>query len=111
MSHGLVRALRTRGADVLTPLEAGTTASSDLEQLRHATALGRAIYTYNVPDFCRTHADFLKRFEPHGGIIVADQQSLSIGEQMRRLLRLMATLSADEMQNRLEFLAAWGGAK
>jgi hypothetical protein len=111
MSHGLVKALRVRGGDVLTPLEAGMISSSDVEQLRHATAVGRVVYSFNVADFCRTHPDFLRRSEPHAGIIVADQQTLPIGEQMRRLLRLMKTLSADDMRNRLEYLGAWSAAK
>jgi hypothetical protein len=31
-----------------------------------------------------------------------------VGEQMRRLLRLMAAKSAEEMENQVEFLSAWG---
>jgi len=31
-----------------------------------------------------------------------------VGEYMRRLLRLMAHLTAEEMHNRVEFLSAWG---
>jgi len=108
MDAALVDALRLRGADVLTPLDLVTTASSDEEQLRVATESGRSLYSFNMRDFCRIHAEFLSRSEPHAGIIVARQQSLSIGEQMRRLLRLMATLSADEMRNRVEFLGDWG---
>lgn len=58
--------------------------------------------------FCAIHADFLACGEEHSGIIVARQQTLSIGEQMRRLLRLIATRSGDQMRNQLEFLVAWG---
>jgi hypothetical protein len=35
------------------------------------------------------------------------QQRYSVGEQMRRLLRLIDTLTAEEMRNRIEFLSAW----
>jgi hypothetical protein len=35
------------------------------------------------------------------------QQRYSVGEQMRRLLRLIKTLTAEEMRNRIEFLSAW----
>jgi hypothetical protein len=33
--------------------------------------------------------------------------ALSVGEQMRRLLRLISSLTAEEMRNRIEFLSAW----
>ena len=33
--------------------------------------------------------------------------ALSVGEQMRRLLRLIAHRSAEDMQNHIEFLSAW----
>jgi hypothetical protein len=108
MSQALVDALRARGADVLTPLDVATTATSDEEQLRFATSIDRAIYSFNIKDFCAIHADFLARGEEHAGIVLARQQTLSIGEQMRRLLRLVATRTSTEMKNRLEFLAAWG---
>jgi hypothetical protein len=30
-----------------------------------------------------------------------------VGEQMRRLLKLIATKSAEEMKDKIEFLSAW----
>ncbi|SPE55454.1 conserved hypothetical protein [Verrucomicrobia bacterium] len=44
----------------------------------------------------------------YSGIIMALQQRYSVGEQMRRLLRLRNSLTAEEMVNRVEFLSAWG---
>jgi hypothetical protein len=35
------------------------------------------------------------------------QQHYSVGEQLRRLLRLIASKSAGEMENWVEFLSAW----
>jgi hypothetical protein len=46
--------------------------------------------------------------KPHSGIIVSPQQRYSIGEQMRRLLRLAAARSAEQMCNSIEFLGHWG---
>jgi hypothetical protein len=43
----------------------------------------------------------------HAGIIAAPQQTFSIGGQMRRLMRIRAALSADQMTNRIEFLTTW----
>jgi hypothetical protein len=32
---------------------------------------------------------------------------ISVGERMRRLLKLINTKSAEEMKNRIEFIGAW----
>lgn len=108
LQHALVLALRKRGVDILTVLEAGMLAEPDERQLAYAAAQGRAIYSFNVGDFCRLHAQWLAKVKSHAGIILAQQQQYSIGEQMRRLVKLTASLSTEEMQNRLEFLGSWG---
>ncbi|MEH1936351.1 MAG: hypothetical protein V7L14_22145 [Nostoc sp.] len=36
------------------------------------------------------------------------QQGYSVGEQMRRLLKLIAAKPAENMQNQVEFLSSWG---
>ena len=41
-------------------------------------------------------------------MILASQQRYSVGEQLRRILRLRATVSAEEMRTRVEFLGNWG---
>ncbi len=104
----LVRALRLRGVDVLTAAEAGRNGLRDDEQLELATADGRVLYSYNSRDFFRLHGLFLKQGKTHAGIILAPQQQFSVGEQARRLLRLIGTKSAEEMQNEIEFLGALG---
>ena len=108
MRHALVSGLRKRGVDILTPLEAGTTKESDERQLAYAAAQGRAIYSFNVGDFCRLHSEWSARQQPHAGIVLVQQEQFSVGEQIRRLARLVSSLSAEEMQNRLEFLSDWG---
>jgi predicted nuclease of predicted toxin-antitoxin system len=108
MSHSLAAGLRSRGVDVLTVLEAGLAKAPDEEQLEFATSEGRVIYSFNVQDFYQLHSEFLSNGKSHAGIILCQQQQFSVGEQMRRLLRLMAALSADDMIDRVEFLGAWG---
>jgi hypothetical protein len=44
----------------------------------------------------------------HAGIIVGTQQRYSVGDQLRRLLKLRAALTSEDMVNRIEFLSAWG---
>jgi hypothetical protein len=51
---------------------------------------------------------YMAQHQSHTGIVLARQQQYSVGEYMRRLLRLMAHLTAEEMHNRVEFLSAWG---
>ena len=108
MRRSLVRALRARGVDVITALDAGMIEREDAEHLDYATEQGRVLCSFNVGDFYRLHTDYVTQGKPHAGIILMRQQYYSVGEQMRRLLKLMASKSADEMKNWIEFLSAWG---
>ncbi|MEX2138408.1 MAG: DUF5615 family PIN-like protein [Pirellulales bacterium] len=102
--HRVVASLRGRGVDVVTTLEAGMGGSEDAEQLALAASLGRSIYSLNVAHFCRLHGEFLSQNWKHSGIILIPKQRYSVGEKARRLTQLIDSLSAEEMQNRLEFL-------
>jgi hypothetical protein len=103
----LVLALRSSGLGVLTPAETGLINGDDLEYLVCAAARGYALYSYNSGDYQRLHKEWLQAGREHSGIIVARQQRYSIGEQLRRLMRIRAELSADTMRNRIEFLSHW----
>jgi hypothetical protein len=72
-----------------------------------ATEQGLVLYSFNVRDFYRLHTTFLTQGKFHAGIILAQQQRYSLGEQMRGILRLIAVKSAEEMQNQVEFLSDW----
>src|ERR1044071_8276996 len=89
MDRALIRALRARGVDVNTALEDGMIERSDQEHLAYATAPGRVLYTCNVADFYHLHTSFLAQGKSHTGMILAPQQRYSVGEQMRRLLKLI----------------------
>jgi len=107
MDRHLVRALRARGVDVQTAAEAGMIRQPDVAHLAHAARENRAVYTFNVGDFCRWHAEYVATARAHAGIVVSRQQHYSVGGQMRRPLRLIASRTADEMRNKLEFLSHW----
>lgn len=79
----------------------------DVEHLEHATRQGRVLYSFNVGDYFRLHTEFVEKGTEHAGIILALQEHYSIGEQMRRLMRLIAIRSAEEMRNSVEFLSSW----
>lgn len=75
--------------------------------LEYASAQGRILYSYNQRDYWSLHIRLLEQGESHAGIIVAEQQRYSIGEEMRRILRLVGTLTSEDMIDRMEFLSAW----
>jgi hypothetical protein len=107
MDQALVRAVRARGLDVLTAREAGMVGRPDADQLAFATRLGRVICTFNVKDFWSLHGEMLSAGESHAGFILVAQQRYSVGDVMRRLLRVTAALSAADTVDRAEFLSAW----
>lgn len=107
MRHALVRALRARGIDVITALDVSMIGRADEEHLDYATAQGRVLYSFNAGDYYRLHTAFLAQGKSHAGIILARQQRYSVGEQMRRLLKLIGARSAEEMTKQVEFVSAW----
>ena len=74
---------------------------------QNPSAVWMDLDSFNVRDYCRLHAEFLVQGRSHAGIILAKQQQYSVGEQMRRLLKLIATKPAEQMTNELEFLGNW----
>lgn len=108
MSRALVNGLRARGVDVMTVVEEGRTGREDIKQLDVATLQGRVLYTYNIADFYRLHTQYMNQNKSHAGIIFVPQQRYSVGEQIRRLLNLIAIKSAEDMINQIEFLSIWG---
>lgn len=107
MDHDLVDALRLRGIDLETADEAGLRGLADEEHLAFAAQNGRVLVSFNIGDFFALHTDWLNAGRSHAGIVLAPQQTYSVGEFLRRILKLHATLSADEMRDRVEFLSAW----
>jgi len=92
--------------DVITSADVGMLSRSDEEQLQWAFENNRVIYSFNVRDFYQLHRTWLEQGKSHPGIILG-QQSYSIGEQMRRILRIIAAKSPEDMLNQVEFLSAW----
>jgi len=104
----LVFALRSRHVDIVTTAEVGLKEATDAEQLRWAAGQGRVLYTFNARHFHALHGRGMREGESHAGIIVGAQQTYSVGEQMRRLLKLIATKSPEDMRDQVEFLSRWG---
>ena len=108
MHSRLVTALRSRGVTVVTVIDAGLTEKTNEEQLAFASERECVLYTFNVSDFYRLHTEWVGAGREHAGMILAPQQRFSVGEQLRRLLRLRATTTAAAMRDQVEFLSNWG---
>jgi hypothetical protein len=93
--------------DVITALGENMIEHSDVEHLEYTTRQGRVLYSFNRGDFDQLHTEYLSQGKSHAGIILARQQQYSVGEQMRRILKLNTAKSAEDMLDRLEFLSNW----
>jgi hypothetical protein len=101
----LAPALRWRGYTAQSTVETDNTARSDEGQLTYTTEQGMAILTYNAQDFIPLARAWYATGREHAGIILSEQFSQrQFGELLRRVLRLLDSLSADEMYNRIVFL-------
>lgn len=98
MPNAVAGALRRHGADVLTAHEAGRCGLTDEEQLRFATAEGRAVVTLA--------ADFLQHGEAFAGGIFChpDEYGHDVESLIHNLLILYGVMTADELQNHVEYL-------
>ncbi|MGK7943117.1 MAG: DUF5615 family PIN-like protein [Microcystaceae cyanobacterium] len=105
-SNRLLSALRSRGADVVSTAEDKKLSQPDEQQLTWAFVNQRVIYSFNVRDFYRLHTQWLSEGKEHSGIILS-KQDYSIGDQMKGLLKLISTKSAEDMKNNIEFLRTW----
>jgi len=104
MSRTLVTALRARGVDLETVVEAGLEGEPDEVQMDRAASRGRVIYTFNVADSCRLHREYLERGTMHSGIVVVPRQRYGLKQQIRLLSKLWKAESAESLRNRLVFL-------
>ena len=108
MANLLVEALRSHGVTAITANDVGLTRNSDEEQLVFATAHECVLYTFNICDFYRLHAEWMGAGRDHAGMILVQQQRFSVGEQLRRILSLRSAITAAGMRNQAEFLGSWG---
>lgn len=100
----VVAGLLREGIDVLTVADVNLFSLDDEQQLEWSTSNGRAIYTLNAEDFARLHNEFLTTGRSHDGILTFPKQRYSVGEKIRRIKRLIDTISAEEMVDRMAFL-------
>jgi len=99
ISTSIAAGLRRRGIDVTTTAEAGLLSADDAAQLAFAASHSRVMVTHDA-DFLRLHAEGTL----HAGIAYCLVGALTAGELLRGLVLIYDLLSAEEMENRIEFL-------
>lgn len=94
--------IRARGFAVATTQEAGRLGATDEEQLAHATGLRMTFLTHNRADFEQLAREYFAADRNHFGIIVAVRRPPR--EIAKRLLQVLNTVTADEMENQLRYV-------
>lgn len=102
LSPRLAQQLRRHGFDVTSTLESGLVSASDREQMEFCSSERRAILTFNVEHFTLLHEEFMAANKEHWGIVLSTREP--IGVLLHRLLRLLNSLSADELKDQICWL-------
>jgi predicted nuclease of predicted toxin-antitoxin system len=96
-------ALRSRGIDVLTTLDDGSTEWDDDAILQRATELGRLVFTQDR-DFLVIANRWASQGLKFAGVVFAHQLQVTIGQAVNELELIAVVLEAHEMQDRVEYL-------
>jgi predicted nuclease of predicted toxin-antitoxin system len=95
--------LRRAGYDCVSAREVGNAALDDETQIVFATNEGRVLLTHNIQDFVPIFERWWHANRNHPGIVASQQ--IPLGELQRRVMRLLDTVTVDEMKNNLRNLA------
>lgn len=95
--------LRRRGFIVYTTAEHGRPGANDHEQMARATSLRAALVTHD-PDLILLATDAVSAGTGHHGVIFVRMARLPLGEVVRRLASLIATLGTDDLVDQVRFL-------
>lgn len=94
--------LRGRGFVAITTHDAGQLQSSDLEQLAYAVNQHKTILTHNRADFEALAQQYTDKNQTHYGIILTVRYPPY--ELVRRLMRILNHITADEMRNQIRYI-------
>jgi predicted nuclease of predicted toxin-antitoxin system len=97
----LAPALRERGFEAHSALEAGLLRSDDTQQLAYAVDHGFTLLTCNASHFLMLARHYATTGQAHAGIIISSEQysRRRFGELLRLTLRVMNTMTVDDMRN------------
>jgi predicted nuclease of predicted toxin-antitoxin system len=99
VDDAIASALRRRGIDVTTTMDAGLQSATDLQHIAFAREQRRVIHT-NDPDFLAHAAAGV----PHAGIVFCRAGTRSMGQIIEHLLLMDACMSVDEIIDHIEFI-------
>lgn len=101
--RAITSSLRSRGVDVLTAFEDGTSALADPALLDRSTFLGRVLFTRDN-DLLAEASRRQTQGVPFCGVVYAHQRNVSIGHCIRDLEILMLAGVEDDIENKVTFL-------
>ena len=102
LSPRLASQLRRYGFDVTSSQETGLLSDDDSAQLAHSASQQRALLTFNSVDFVALHNQYMANGEEHWGVVLSTEEPISVF--MHRLLRLLNSVTADELKNQIRWL-------
>jgi len=102
----IVSALRQRNYVCQSALEDNMADASDEQILERAAQLGMVLLTNNARDFALLSQEWTVQGRQHAGILISEQyRRRQLGEFLRRLLRFLDTVTADEMRGAFRYLS------
>lgn len=99
VAHAIAKGLQHYGIDVTTTSEMHLLGHIDEDQLAHATAHGRVLFTQD-----RDLLRIAQHFIDHAGIIYCDKNARTISEMIKRLVIIAQNITADEMIGMVKFI-------
>lgn len=104
----LAKLLRQHGFEAASAREWSALKLGDEDQLTLATERGYALLTFNRDDFIGIAKGWFEDGREHAGIVISQQRGRrALGELLRQVLRLLDSVSADEMRNTVRYLQSY----
>jgi hypothetical protein len=106
ITNEMAPALRERGFEAQSAAEAGLLRADDARQLSYAAAHGLTLLTCNASHFLMLARPYAQAGQAHAGVIISSEQysRRRLGELLQLTLRVMNTLTVDEMRNAVMYL-------
>lgn len=101
VSWHLAAQLRKLGFDVTSTTELKMDEADDDVQFAFAVSQHRAIVSMNHKDFAPLHEQYLNEGKQHWGIVLSTEEPVPV--LRRRLLRLLNSLSEDDLKNQVRW--------
>jgi hypothetical protein len=98
----VAKLLQGRGFSATTTRAEGQLQNSDAEQLAFAVSEQKTFLTHNRADYDALAEKYLEEGKTHYGIILAVRHPPY--ELVRRLMRILNNLTADEMENQIRYI-------